>query len=92
MPIAVDFPLSTIPTNGSEWAELIVKEMSSASNLVDAKNRASKILKLLEKCVARVSPDEKRKVNKVLSKVIYCLILKLGLLTISYPCFKAHLN
>ncbi|PUZ59812.1 hypothetical protein GQ55_4G072800 [Panicum hallii var. hallii] len=64
VPFEVDLPLSTIPTNGSEWAELIVKEMSSASNLVDAKNRASKILKLLEKCVARVSPDEKRKVNK----------------------------
>jgi len=87
MPIAVDLPLSTIPTNGSEWAELIVKEMSSASDLVDAKNRAFKILKILENSAARASPDEKHKVNKVLSKVIYCLILKLDLLTISYSYF-----
>ena len=35
MPIAVYLPPSTIPTNDSEWAELIVKEMSSASDLVD---------------------------------------------------------
>jgi hypothetical protein len=68
MPIAVDVPVQAIPTNGSEWAELIVKEMSSASDLVDAKNRSLKILKLLEKSTARVSPDEKGKVHKVLSK------------------------
>lgn len=61
-------PVQAIPTNGSEWAELIVKEMSSASDLVDAKNRSLKILKLLEKSAARVSPDEKGKVHKVLSK------------------------
>ena len=66
MPVAVDLPLSTIPTNGSEWAELIVKEMSSASDLVDAKNRAFKIHKLLEKSAARASPDEKPKMNKEL--------------------------
>ena len=66
MPIAVYLPPSTIPTNDSEWAELIVKEMSSASDLVDAKNRAFKIHKLLEKSAARASPDEKHKMNKVL--------------------------
>ncbi|CAL5039585.1 unnamed protein product [Urochloa decumbens] len=60
----VDLPVTTIPTSGSEWAELIVKEMSSASDMVDAKNRACKILKLLEESVARVSPDEKGKVHK----------------------------
>ncbi|RCV22220.1 hypothetical protein SETIT_4G203600v2 [Setaria italica] len=59
----VDLPVA-IPTNGSEWAELIVKEMSSASDLVDAKNRSLKILKLMEKSAARVSPDEKGKVHK----------------------------
>ncbi|CAL5053950.1 unnamed protein product [Urochloa decumbens] len=60
----VDLPVTTIPTSGSEWAELIVKEMSSASDMLDAKNRACKILKLLEESVARVSPDEKGKVHK----------------------------
>ncbi|AQK81879.1 uncharacterized protein LOC100275374 [Zea mays] len=55
----------TIPTNCSGWAEVIVKEMSSASDLTDAKNRAFKILKLFEKSADRSSsPDEKREVNK----------------------------
>jgi len=65
MAIAADLTVETIPTNCSGWAELIVKEMSSASDLTDAKNRAFKILNLLEKSAARSSPDEKSKVNKV---------------------------
>jgi len=79
MPIAVDLIVETIPTNCSGWAEQIVKEMSSASDLTDAKNRAFKILNLLEKSAARSSPDEKRKVNKVsrLSKVKYFFIVLL---------------
>ncbi|XP_066372461.1 uncharacterized protein [Miscanthus floridulus] len=60
----VDLTVETIPTNCSGWAELIVKEMSSASDLTDAKNRAFKILNLLEKSAVRSSPDEKSKVNK----------------------------
>ncbi|KAJ1260074.1 hypothetical protein BS78_10G204000 [Paspalum vaginatum] len=55
---------ATIPTNSAEWAELIAKEISSASDLVDAKNRAFKILRLLEISAARSSPDEKGKVHK----------------------------
>ncbi|KAF8658511.1 hypothetical protein HU200_058967 [Digitaria exilis] len=60
----VNQPVATIPTNGSEWAELIVKEMSSASDLVDARNRAIKILKLWEKSAAQINPNEKLKVQK----------------------------
>jgi hypothetical protein len=78
MAIAVDLTVEAIPTNCSGWAELIVKEMSSASDLTDAKNRAFKILNLLEKSAARTSsPDEKSKVNKVsgLLKVKYFFIM-----------------
>lgn len=61
---AIQSEVATIPTNSSEWVELIDKEISSASDLVDAKNRAFKILKLLEISAARSSPDEKGKVHK----------------------------
>ncbi|OEL37179.1 hypothetical protein BAE44_0001802 [Dichanthelium oligosanthes] len=64
VPSEVDLPVATIPTSGSEWAELIVKELSSAPDLVDAKNRAFRIFKLLERSAARASPDEKGKVHK----------------------------
>uniref|UniRef100_A0A0A9DKY7 CUE domain-containing protein n=1 Tax=Arundo donax TaxID=35708 RepID=A0A0A9DKY7_ARUDO len=54
-----DAPVGTIPTNGSEWAELVVKEMSSASDLVDAKKRAFRILELFEKSTAQIDHDAK---------------------------------
>ncbi|CAN6194065.1 unnamed protein product [Urochloa humidicola] len=76
-------PVTTIPTSGSEWAELIVKEMSSASDMVDAKNRACKILKLLEESVARVGPDEKGKVHKehkIVKQMLGALLHQNGIL------------
>jgi hypothetical protein len=78
MVTAVYLKEETIPTNCSGWAEVIVKEMSSASDLTDAKNRAFKILKLFEKSADRSSsPDEKREGNKVsrLSKVRHLFII-----------------
>ncbi|CAN6207159.1 unnamed protein product [Urochloa humidicola] len=78
-----DVPVTTIPTSGSEWAELIVKEMSSASDMVDAKNRAFKMLKMLEKSVARVSPDEKgkvRKEHKIVKQMLGALLHQNGVL------------
>uniref|UniRef100_A0A0D9X5U8 Uncharacterized protein n=1 Tax=Leersia perrieri TaxID=77586 RepID=A0A0D9X5U8_9ORYZ len=41
-----------IPSNRSQWAELVVKEMSSALDLVDAKNRAFNILDLFQKATS----------------------------------------
>lgn len=64
--VAPAVPVINIPTNGSEWAELIVKEMSSASNLIDAKNRAFRILELFEKSTSDCSsPDATQKMREV---------------------------
>jgi hypothetical protein len=41
MVVAVDAPEVTIPTNTSEWSEVVVNEMPSASDLTDAKNEHS---------------------------------------------------
>ncbi|KAL4179784.1 hypothetical protein AMTRI_Chr13g121810 [Amborella trichopoda] len=45
-----DIP-SDIPKDGAEWVELFVWEMTNASNVEDARVRASRILKALEKCI-----------------------------------------
>ncbi|KAI9117338.1 hypothetical protein K1719_011504 [Acacia pycnantha] len=46
------------PMDGTEWVELFVKEMMSASNIDDAKTRASRALEVLEKAIcARVSAE-----------------------------------
>ncbi|KAL6603050.1 hypothetical protein ACP70R_043411 [Stipagrostis hirtigluma subsp. patula] len=79
----VDVPVVTIPTNGSEWAELIVKEMSSASDLVDAKKRAFKILELFEKSTAQICPDSKQKINqdhKIVKQMLGSLLYQNGVL------------
>ncbi|TVU08281.1 hypothetical protein EJB05_41679 [Eragrostis curvula] len=60
----VDVPAVAIPTNGSEWAELIVKEMSSASDLVDAKKRAFRMLEMFEKSTVKVGPIQEHKIVK----------------------------
>ncbi|XP_071737203.1 uncharacterized protein [Rutidosis leptorrhynchoides] len=38
-----------LPSDGAEWVDLFVKEMLSASNMDDAKTRASRALEMLEK-------------------------------------------
>ncbi|KAJ8635051.1 hypothetical protein MRB53_009318 [Persea americana] len=43
---------SNLPTNGSEWVDLFVSEMMNASDMDDAKARASRILEVLEKSIA----------------------------------------
>ncbi|XP_052727571.1 uncharacterized protein LOC108342670 isoform X2 [Vigna angularis] len=49
------------PTNGAEWVELFVKEMMNASNMNDAKARASKMLEALEKSICmRTSVETER--------------------------------
>ncbi|XP_027333163.1 uncharacterized protein LOC113848013 isoform X2 [Abrus precatorius] len=46
------------PVNGAEWVELFVNEMMNASNVDDAKARASRVLQALEKSVsARASAE-----------------------------------
>ncbi|KAJ9550960.1 hypothetical protein OSB04_015005, partial [Centaurea solstitialis] len=46
------------PVDGAEWVDLFVKEMLSASNMDDARTRASRALELLEKSIReRVSTE-----------------------------------
>lgn len=47
-----------LPKDGADWVELFVKEMMSASDMDDAKARASRVLEVLEKSLyARASAD-----------------------------------
>ncbi|KAM0844201.1 hypothetical protein ACQ4PT_057220 [Festuca glaucescens] len=70
-------PELNTPTNGTEWAELIVKEMLSASDMIDAKNRAFRILELLEKSTSRcITPDEQKmhEEHKILKQMLLTLV------------------
>lgn len=40
-----------LPMDSTEWVELFVREMMSASNIEDAKARASRALEVLEKSI-----------------------------------------
>ncbi|KAL5226009.1 hypothetical protein ABZP36_012648 [Zizania latifolia] len=54
-----------IPSNGAEWAELVVREVYSVLDVVEAKNRALRILQLFERSTAQCSsPAEMRKVRE----------------------------
>lgn len=75
----VHVPAVTIPTNVSEWAELVVKEMSSASDLIDAKKRAFRILELFQK--STVGPDSKSiQEHKVVKQMLESLLHQNGIL------------
>ncbi|WOK95082.1 hypothetical protein Cni_G03789 [Canna indica] len=43
--------IDALPTNGSEWVDLFVREMMNASNVDDARARASRVLEFLEKSI-----------------------------------------
>ncbi|KAG8075170.1 hypothetical protein GUJ93_ZPchr0006g42804 [Zizania palustris] len=63
-----------IPSNGYEWAELVVREMSNVVDVADAKNRVFRILELFERCSAQCSsPAETRKMceeHKILKHML----------------------
>eukprot|EP00250_Pteridium_aquilinum_P012753 c20920_g1_i2 orf=217-1077(+) len=64
-------------SEGSEWVELFVREMLSASNLDDAKDRASRALEAFEKTVISRSGsvfEEFQKENAVLKEQIQSLV------------------
>uniref|UniRef100_A0A5B6ZYD9 CUE domain-containing protein n=1 Tax=Davidia involucrata TaxID=16924 RepID=A0A5B6ZYD9_DAVIN len=47
-----------LPMDGAEWVELFVREMMSASNMDDARARASRALEVLEKSICARSTAE----------------------------------
>ncbi|KAK7264894.1 hypothetical protein RJT34_32507 [Clitoria ternatea] len=66
------------PLNGAEWVELLVKEMMNASNMDDAKARASRVLEALEKSIcARACTETERNFhqeNMMLKEQVEALI------------------
>ncbi|KAL0904767.1 hypothetical protein M5K25_026917 [Dendrobium thyrsiflorum] len=53
------------PKHGSEWVDLFVREMMNASDINDARTRASRALEVLEKSiVARVNVEAAQNFNK----------------------------
>lgn len=49
---------NNLPKDGAEWVELVVREMMSASNMDDAKARASRVLEALEKSISERATAE----------------------------------
>lgn len=80
-----DIPVhSILPTNGAEWVELLVKEMTSASNIEDARARASRVLEVLEKSIRSQAGAEMSnnilKENMMLKEQIEVMIRENGIL------------
>lgn len=50
-PMMGPFAAKQPPMDSAEWVELFVREMMSASNIEDAKARASRALEVLEKSI-----------------------------------------
>lgn len=58
--------LKNLPMDGAEWVELFVREMMSASNIDDARTRASRALEVLEKSIcARASAEGAQNFHQV---------------------------
>ncbi|XP_010928333.1 uncharacterized protein [Elaeis guineensis] len=47
-----------LPTEGSEWVELFVREMMNAADMDDARTRASRVLEVLEKSIVTCANAE----------------------------------
>lgn len=59
-------PAVTLPRDGSEWVDLFVMEMMNASNVDDARARASRALEVLEKSImSRVDAEAMQNFQKV---------------------------
>lgn len=55
-----------LPMDGAEWVELFVREMMSASNIGDARARASRALEVLEKSIcARAGAEAAKSFHQV---------------------------
>lgn len=67
-----------LPTNGAEWVELFVSEMTSSLNMDDARSRASRVLEVLEKSICARANNEAansfHQENKMLREQVEALI------------------
>lgn len=61
-----------LPMDGGDWVELFVKEMTSASNIDDARARASRALEVLEKSIiARAGVEAAQSLSQVVYKCCF---------------------
>lgn len=67
-----------LPMDGAEWVELFVREMMSSSNVDDARDRASRVLEVLEKSICARAGTEAAKSfqqeNMMLKEQVQALI------------------
>lgn len=54
-----------LPTDGSEWVELFVREMTNATDMDDARARASRVLEVLEKSIVTRGTEAMQNFHKV---------------------------
>lgn len=75
---------SNLPKNGAEWVEVLVKEMTSASDIEDARARASRVLEVLEKSIRSQAGAEISnnilKENEMLKEQMEVMIRENGIL------------
>uniref|UniRef100_A0A2N9GYU0 CUE domain-containing protein n=1 Tax=Fagus sylvatica TaxID=28930 RepID=A0A2N9GYU0_FAGSY len=66
------------PMDGADWVELFVREMMSASNVDDARTRASRVLEVLERSIcARASAEATQSFHQVFSSSLIFFIFSL---------------
>lgn len=75
MPTADCSTQNALPTDGSQWVELFVREMMSASSVDDARARAARVLEILEKSIKdRAAAEVSENYQKVLCLILYCIM------------------
>ncbi|KAL9238585.1 hypothetical protein vseg_012985 [Gypsophila vaccaria] len=78
VPAAETSVQKVLPTDGSQWIELFVQEMMSATSVDDARGRAARVLEALEKSIkanhSAAGADEYQKENMMLKEQIQGLI------------------
>jgi len=80
MPIDIGYAkafIISLPANGSEWVELLVREISSAGSFDDAREQASRALDLLEKTIVGRTAglvENLQKEDFLLKEQLHCLV------------------
>jgi hypothetical protein len=54
-------PKNPVPASGEQWVDLLVKEMTSATSVDDAKSRAGRVLETLQKVISDQVTEEAAK-------------------------------
>ncbi|KAJ6305007.1 hypothetical protein OIU78_020533 [Salix suchowensis] len=54
-------PINPVPASGEQWVDLLVKEMTSATSVDDAKSRAGRVLEMLQKVIGDQVTEEAAK-------------------------------